>query len=150
MTRTARSHTRWPQARYLARIAPEAPDAVIEIGLALDTDNPEAHEAMVDAALALDAERAVRLLPKIEEWLATLVQWQLPLKAQALVVRLVEGGRVDDALTLLRALVTAERTQRDRYLAAEITRELTEQIFPVAGTAGLVVLAELLDAAVAE
>src|SRR5206468_5789437 len=144
------AYARWPQARYLARIAPEAPEAVIAIGVGLDTDNPEAHEALVDAALALDAEQALRLLPKVEEWLATPVQWQLPFKAQALVAHLVAGGRVDEALALLRTLVTAERTQRDVYLAAEITRELTAEIFPTAGIAGLALLADLLAAAVAE
>jgi hypothetical protein len=144
------AYARWPQARHLARIAPDAPDAVIAIGLALETDNPEAHEALVDAALALDAEQAVRLLPKVEEWLATPVQWQLPFKAQALIAHLVVGGRVDEALALLRTLVTAERTQRDVYLAAEITRELTAEIFPTAGLAGLALLADLLATAVAE
>jgi len=41
-------------AVLLARVAPKAPDAVVAIALALDTDNPEAHESVVDAALALD------------------------------------------------------------------------------------------------
>jgi hypothetical protein len=143
-------YARWPQGRYLARVAPEAPEAVIDIGLALTTDNPEAQEALVDAALALPADQSVRLVPKVEEWLATPVQWQLPFKAQALLVHLLSGGRVDEGLALLRTLVTAEHTQRDPHLAAEITRELTEQIFPAAGLAGLELYAELLAAAVAE
>src|SRR5207247_6468822 len=49
-----------------------------------------------------------------------------------------------------RTLVTAERTQRDVHLAAEIPRELTAEIFPTAGIAGLALLADLLAAAVAE
>jgi hypothetical protein len=40
--------------------------------------------------------------------------------------------------------------QRDPFLAADIVRELTELIFPAAGTAGLALLADLLEAAVAE
>ena len=144
------SYARWPQGRFIRRVAPDEPDAVIEIGLAITTDNPEAHEAFVDAALALPPEQATRLVPKVQEWLATPVQWQLPFKAQALVVYLARGGCADEALDLLRTLVTAERTRRDAYLAGEIIREVTQEIFPAIGIEGLELYAELLYAAVAE
>jgi hypothetical protein len=143
-------YSRWPAGRYLTRVAPDAPEVVIAIGLALDTDNPEAHESLIDAALALPAVQAAELRPQVEQWLTTPVQWQLPFKVQALVVHLVGGGRVVEGLALLRALVTAERTQRDRYLGAEIVRETTEQIFPAVGTDGLELLAGLLADSVAE
>ncbi len=78
------SYARWPQGRFLTRIAPEAPAAVIDIGLALETDNPEAHESLLDAALAVDAAEAARLVPRVEQWLETPAQWQLPLKTQEL------------------------------------------------------------------
>jgi hypothetical protein len=144
------SYSRWPAGRYLARVAPDAPEAVIAIGLVLDTDNPEAHESLIDAALALPAVQAAELRPQVEQWLTSPVQWHLPFKVQALVAHLVGGGRVVEGLALLRALVTAERTQRDGYLGAEIIRETTEQIFPAAGMHGLELLADLLADSVAE
>jgi hypothetical protein len=125
-------------------VAPGAPEVVISIGLALETDNPEAHESLVDAALALPAAQASELRPKVERWLTTPAQWRLPFKAQALVVHLVRGGLLADGLALLRTLVTAERTQRDRYLGGDMVRETTEEIFPAAGTDGLELLAGLL------
>jgi hypothetical protein len=142
-------YSRWPAGRYLARVAPAAPEAVIAIGLGLNTDNPEAHESLVDAALALPAGEAARLRPKVEEWLETPVQWQLPFKSQALVVHLVEGGEVEDGLELLRALIGAARVKRDRYLGAEIIREVTMAIFPAAGDDGLALLADLLTDVIA-
>lgn len=144
------SYARWPQGRFLARIAPEAPDAVIEIALALETDNPEAHESLLDAALALAPAQAARLVPKVGEWLTTPVQWQLPFKTQELVGHLVTGGEVDGGLELLRSLIGAARVERDRYLGAELVRGVTANIFPAAGTAGLETLADLLDGVIAE
>ncbi len=144
------SYARWPQGRFLARIAPEAPDAVVEIALALTTDNPEAHETLLDAALTLAPMQAARLVPKVGEWLTTPVQWQLPFKTQELVAYLVTGGEVDAGLQLLRSLIGAARIERDRYLGAELVRSVTANIFPTAGIAGLETVADLLDAALAE
>jgi len=145
------AYTRWPQGRYLARVAPEVPGAVIEIGLSLTTDNPAAQEAFLDVALALPAPQAARLLPKVEEWLATTVQWGLPFKAKSLVTHLIAGGLIDEGLALLRTLLEADHTQRhSSALAAEILRELTPVMFPAAGVAGVQLYADLLESAVAE
>jgi hypothetical protein len=142
------SYARWPQGRFLARIAPEAPAAVIDIGLALETDNPEAHESLLDAALAVDAAEAARLLPRVEQWLETPAQWQLPFKTQELVAYLVNGGELEASMQLLRALINAARVERDRYLGAELVRGATAAMFPAAGLAGLEVLADLLAQAI--
>jgi len=142
------SYARWPQGRFLTRIAPEAPAAVIDIGLALETDNPEAHESLLDAALAVDAAEAARLVPRVEQWLETPAQWQLPLKTQELVAHLVNGGELEAGMQLLRALINAARVERDRYLGAELVRGATAAMFPAAGPAGLEVLADLLARAI--
>jgi hypothetical protein len=142
------SYARWPQGRFLARVAPEAPTAVIDIGLALETDNPEAHESLLDAALAIDAAEAARLVPRVEQWLETPAQWQLPFKTQALVAHLVNGGQLDAGMQLLRALINAARVERDRYLGAELVRGATAPMFPAAGLAGLDVLTDLLAQAI--
>jgi hypothetical protein len=133
-------YVRWPQGRYLARIAADAPDAVIEIALGVDTDNPEAHESLVDAALALEPGNAARLLPAIERSLATPVQWGLPFKARDLVAHLISGDAVDEGLAVLDALLTNARTRNDRQTAGYLVRELIPMIFPRAGLAGLELL----------
>jgi hypothetical protein len=138
------SYARWPEGRFLARIASAMPTEVIDIGVALDTDNPEAHESLLDASLAVDAIEAARLVPRVEQWLATPAQWQLPFKAQELVAHLVKGGEVDAGLRLLRSLVNAARVQRDAHLGAELVRGITVELFPAAGLAGLGLLADLL------
>src|SRR5262249_8756663 len=89
-------------------------------------------------------------LPQVEQWLTTPVQWQLPFKVQALVVLLVGGGSIVEGLALLRALVAAERTQRGRYLGAQVVPEATAQLFPAAGPGGLELLAGLLADSIAE
>ena len=56
----------WVESRYLARVAPEAPDIVLRVLLALPaTQNTRVHEDVVDAALALPPAIAVRLVPKL-------------------------------------------------------------------------------------
>jgi hypothetical protein len=137
------SYSRWPAGRFLARIAPVAPAAVIDIGLALDTDNPEAHESLLDAALAIDANEAARLVPHVERWLQMPGQWQLPFKTRELVTHLINGGQLNGGLGLLRALINS-CVERNQHLDSEIVREATTTIFPAAGVAGLELLAELL------
>ena len=91
------TYTPWPPGQYLVRMA--AVDAVrsqvIEIALALETDNPEAHERVTEAALAMPATDAAQLVDKIGEFLQTPFQWGLPTKATDLSKRLVEGGEVE-------------------------------------------------------
>ena len=51
------AYVRWPAGRYLVRMAtePRVQRQVIEVALALETDNPQAHECVAEAALALPA-----------------------------------------------------------------------------------------------
>ncbi len=137
-------YARWPQGRFLARIAPDAPDVVVDIGLALQTDNPEAHESLLDAALAIDATAAARLVPRVEEWLKTPVQWRLPFKTQELIAHLIDGGEVEAGIRLLRVLLNAARVQRDPHLGTELVQGVAAEVFPAAGLAGLESLADLL------
>ena len=137
-------YQRWPQGRYLARVAADAPDAVIEICLAIETDNPEAHESLVDAALALEPENAARMVPAITRSLATPVQWGLPFKARDLIVHLVPGDAVDEGLAVLSALLENARARNDRRTAGHLVGELTPEIFPRAGLAGLELLSDRL------
>jgi hypothetical protein len=137
-------YQRWPPGRYLARVASEDAETVIEIALALDTDNPEAHESLVDAALALPPDQAARMAPAITAWVATPAQWALPFKVRDLVAQLVAGGMAAEGLALLAAFLGAARRRNDRHLAGHLVGELIPKIFPDAGVAGLKVLCEEL------
>jgi hypothetical protein len=143
-------YSRWPQGRFLARVAAEAPDTVIELGVNLETDNPEAHEAFVDAACAVPAAVSARLAPTVVQWLETPVQWALPLKVRELIEHLVVGGEVEAGLSLLSALGRSARVGHDRYLAGELIGQLLPGIFPAVGISGLSILVELLHEQVAE
>jgi hypothetical protein len=94
--------------------------------------------------MAIDAAEAARLVPRVEQWLDTPAQWQLPFKTQELVAHLVNGGQFDAGIELLRSLINAARVERDRYLGAELIRGATAAMFPAAGVAGLEVVADLL------
>jgi hypothetical protein len=144
------SYPRWPQGRYLARVAADQPEAVIDLGVDLETDNPEAHEAFVDAASVAPVAQGARLVPTVERWLETPAQWALPLKVPDLITHLVAGGEVDTGLRLLRALGLSTRAGRDRHLAGELIDQLQPRIFPAAGLDGVDVLADLLHEQVEE
>jgi hypothetical protein len=136
---------RWPQARFLARVASEAPREVVEIGLALHTDNPEAHQSLVEAACSIPVADALPLVEVICEWLQTPVQWALPFKARELVVRLVEGGAPGEGLALARALLTNPESESGDDVAGEHLAWMVPRIFPTVGIAGLEMVMELIE-----
>jgi hypothetical protein len=135
---------RWPQGRFLARVAREAPRGVVEIGRALHTDNPEAHQSLVDAAGAMSVADALPLVDPICEWLQTPIQWALPFKARDLAVHLFEGGATEEGLALARALLTNPESEAGDDVAGEHLDWLVPRIFPAAGLAGLEMVTSLL------
>jgi hypothetical protein len=145
------AYVRWPAGRYLARMAaePRMRRDVVEVALALETDNPQAHECVAEAALALPAAEGARLAPKVAGFLASPYQWALPPKARDLAARLAQAGEADAALLLLRSLVEAE-TGRDGWRPAGLEPELIPAVFPQLGLDGLALLAGLLDQALDE
>ncbi len=61
----------WPESRYLARIAAEAPEKITEaIERIPDTANPRVHEDTILAATALPGELAARVALREQRWLA--------------------------------------------------------------------------------
>jgi hypothetical protein len=137
-------YPRWPQGRFLTRVATAAPREVIEIGQALETSNPEAQESLVAAACSMEVSDAVALVERIEEWLRNPIQWSLPFKARDLVVRFVDGNAVEEGLALMRALVTSPENEGGTGVDGEQVTWLTERVFPTLGIAGLDLLADLL------
>lgn len=143
------TYARWPQGRFLARMASTEPEAVIELGVNLETDNPEAHEAFVGAACVVSAAIAANLVPTVVRWLATPVQWALPLKVRELIRHLVDGGEVEAGLSLLEVLGRSAGVGHDHDLAGELIDQMLPEIFPAAGVRGLEILVELLQEQVA-
>lgn len=138
-------YPRWPQGRFLARVAAAAPREVVEIGRGLETNNPEAHESLVAAALNMEVSDAMALVERIEEWLQSPVHWGLPSKARDLIVRFVDAGAVGEGLALMRPLVTSPGTDGGNGVDGEQVMWLTERVFPAAGIAGLDLLADLMS-----
>ena len=61
----------WPESQYLARIAAEAPQQVVEaIERIPETPNPRVHEDIIVAATALPGELAARVAKREQRWLA--------------------------------------------------------------------------------
>lgn len=61
----------WPESQYLARIAAEAPEQVVEaIERIPDTANPRVHQDVIVAATALPGEFAARVAQREQRWLA--------------------------------------------------------------------------------
>lgn len=136
---------RWPQGRFLARVAGEAPRTVVEIGRCLRTDNPEAHQSFVDAACSVPVADALPLVKQICDWLQTPIQWALPFKARDLVVHLFEGGATEAGLAVARALLTNPEADGDIEVAGEHLDWLVPRIFPTAGLAGLQMVISLVE-----
>jgi hypothetical protein len=94
----------WPETRYLARVAPQVPDAVLDVLLKLpETDNFRVHDELVTVALALPAPLAARWAKREARWLATQTSFYfLPEHLGQLVVHLASGGEGAAALQLAR------------------------------------------------
>jgi hypothetical protein len=145
------AYARWPAGRYLARMAaePTAQSDVMEVALALETDNPQAHESVVEVALALPVAEAARVAPKIASFLASRYQWALPLKTRELIARLTQAAEADAALLLLRPLMETE-AGRGGWRSAGYVPKTVSAVFPGLGLDGLELLADMLDEALDE
>ena len=97
----------WPESQYLSRIAPLAPQAVLEIALEVPTtENPHVHDDLADVAVALPAALAAALVPKAKEWIGFPFHWLLPKKLGEIIEHLAKGGEATAALELARVLLS--------------------------------------------
>lgn len=103
---------RWPQSRYLARMAAagsrEVQQAVLEIALQIETDNISIHEDLMDVVLAIPAEMAVDLVGREAAWVERQrhIFGLLPEKLGAVITHLAAGGELGAALDLARCVLT--------------------------------------------
>ena len=166
------SYPPWPQSRYLLRTAEEEPSLVVDIVLGIPaTDNPIVLTDFIEAASKVPPEQSVRLLGKVESWIAT-PHFSYPLLPEAtgrFVASLAEGGYVDEALDLTRTLMklspaasTAVVTDPElaQYLRTraearftnwdfkEVLRLRVPVLIQAAGVKTLRLLCDLLDEAV--
>lgn len=117
----------WPPSRYLARIADQSPETVLNaIEDIPDNGNPRIYEDLVDAALKLPADLAVNLVPRALIWSRSEYQLLLPSRLADLAVYLSENGFPEHGLRLLRELLTILPDPRTK----EITREESTWFVP--------------------
>jgi hypothetical protein len=99
----------WGPSRYLARVADQDPDGVLEVLLRLpETENWRIQVDVIDAGMALPARLAVRLVPRVLTWLAQPSYGLVAERATALMKRFVADGLTEAALQIARALLALE------------------------------------------
>ena len=96
----------WPESSYLARMAPLAPEAVLEVILGIpDTENVRVHEDLVDAALGMPGPLAANLVGRAKKWVLCPYQLRLPERLGQLVSHLAKNLETKTALELSKALL---------------------------------------------
>ena len=94
----------WP-IRYLAKIASQVPEKVIEIVLQLPkTNNPRVYDGILDIALQLQGEQSAKLKPKILKFIGMEYQSQTYRYAN-LLAHWTKENQTTDALDLSKVLV---------------------------------------------
>ncbi len=87
--------TYWPELSYLTRIAPQAPDDVVDVLLKLqDSNNAWVRRAVFEIGSQIPADSSVRLEPLLKKWATTGLGWRTDSRAVvSLAVKLLEGGQ---------------------------------------------------------
>lgn len=98
----------WSAAQYLKLVVAEFPDRVAKILTELETENVRAQVQAIEICLLLPLDPALTLVPRVEEWLPTIIRYQFPCDAFFdLVIRFAgEGGNPTIALRLLDQVLT--------------------------------------------
>jgi hypothetical protein len=99
-------HAPWPPSHFLARVAPDAPDAVVTAALTIPgTGNMRVNHDLVQIAVAVPASLSTRLVPQVVAALSSRYRLMIPQRAGALIVHLCRGGETGAALDLSAALL---------------------------------------------
>lgn len=114
----------WPQSRYLARVAPQTPERVLRIMLAVPpTDNFRVYEDFADAASVMPSELAAKWSEQEAERVGKLesLSGLLPGKLSKLMSYLLQSEQVAAAFSLARSLLDvlpdlrSEKQNKDEY-----------------------------------
>jgi hypothetical protein len=160
----------WPQARYLARMAPKKPDLVRDVIRDLaDTPNPWVHEALVEGLLQMPSSVAATLIGHVNKWITGAERFLWERQAAQLIVHLATEGQVRAALRLARTLLAIlpdpralaapqadqrfelppePRTRLGEWDYGEVVRTLQPRLTEHAGMAALELFGDLLSTAV--
>lgn len=96
----------WPESQYLANVAAAEPETVLHIIQSMPhTGNVRVYEDLAEAALVMPPHLAATLVPRAKMWLGSPHQLILPTRLGNLMAYLAEGGQVDAALDLAKALL---------------------------------------------
>ena len=146
----------WPEGRFLARMAPEAPDAVAEVLRSLpQSSNPAVTRIVLEALDALPDEQFGDLAGRVVEWVAAPGVGYFDDQAAAAVARLFRSGFVEEGLSATRALLALESRPAPsrpepvgRCSPWEYERavdEILPDLIDAVGIEGLALLSSLLD-----
>lgn len=103
------SFPRWPESKYLARMAPIAPAQVAQvIDQIPTTDNINVHEDLARAAVHLSVESMTQWAAREARWVSRQPRIEYPLDEAlgAVIDRLADAGKADAAIDLARSLLT--------------------------------------------
>lgn len=89
------SDTYWPEVSFLTRIAPQAPDDVVDVLLQLkESNNGWVRRAVFEIGSQIPTESSVRLEPLIKAWAPTGFGWRTdPQALVSLSINLLEGDQ---------------------------------------------------------
>ncbi len=154
----------WSQSRYLARMASQEPEIVLEIALEIlktGTKNILVHGDLAEAACGMQPKLAASWVKQETEWLKeqNYLNFRLPQKLGELIAYLAESEQVDAALGLARELLavmpnqegdylTPVRTRCDDYYYEKILAEYIPKLVSVAEEETLGLLCDLLRDAI--
>lgn len=112
------SFPRWPESEYLARMAAQAPNVVLDVILEMPiTENVRVNEDLIDAALSMPPQLAAKLTGRAKHWAESNYSPLFPEKLGTFVAYLADGGEKDDALSLGRTvLAVLPDPNTDRYV----------------------------------
>ena len=98
--------TYWPELDYLTRVAPEAPEAVVDVLLALESStNAWVRRATFEIGAAIPAAEGTRLIPLLRAWQPTGFGWRTdPRTMVSFAARLLNGGARKEGRWLANAL----------------------------------------------
>lgn len=87
--------TYWPELSYLTRIAPQAPEDVVDVLLQLKgSSNAWVRRAVFEIGAQIPADSSVRLEPLLKAWVTTGFGWRTESRSLvSLAVNLLEGGQ---------------------------------------------------------
>jgi hypothetical protein len=146
---------RWPESEYLVRVVSSDPNGALAAALSIPrSDNSYVTWNLVQVALALPPEASVQLVPQIISSITGPYGVIAVRDVGALVVRLAQGGLVDSAMALARALLKDAPTRRrgggsvrdHDYVV--VVRESMLTLVAAAGRPAFALLVGLLDDAI--